>query len=150
MKLSHKWMVVLLCAIALNFFIALKTAHVFAQVETDQACPSTLLLAVLGQDVEGAAVLLEYGANPNTSLENCRKLGFKEFYKLDWFPKGSSLLHVAAHVSNPRYIYDFTDEQIYVLLESEGANPEAKDERGHTPLDIFRNKQRDYRYSRSL
>ena len=90
MSLSHKWVVVLLCTIAFNFLIVLKTAHVSAQVETDQSpCPSTLLWAVLKGDTGMARFLLERGADPNASLENCQDLGFEEFR---FVGKKSSLL----------------------------------------------------------
>ena len=148
MNFSYKHLVLLLCTVAFNFFVVLKTTNVSARAEVELlSCPSTLLSAVLKGDIELAEILLMRGADPNASLEGCRKLEFEDFHMLDWFPSDSSLLHVAAYVSNPRNIYSFTDTEIYELLVSQGAEEGAVNAAGYTPIDVFRNKWRDMTYS---
>ena len=76
MELSYKWLIVLLCTVALNFLTVVKTKSVFAQEEQEELnqtpCPSTLLWAVLKGDYDMGRFLLERGADPNASLENCQ------------------------------------------------------------------------------
>ncbi len=147
MKLSYKWLTVLLCAIAFNFLVVLKTTNVFAQVEANQSpCPSTLLWAVLEKDVAMVEVLLEYSADPNASLENCQELEIEEFRRLDWFPEGSSLLHIAAHTFSGHH--DIDSGRIYDLLVSHGANENTMDAREDTPESILREIWRNRRYAR--
>ena len=144
MRLFCKWSIVFSCAMALNFFVVLKATNASTQVETDQLlCPSTLLWAVLEKDVESVEMLLEYGVDPNTSLENCQGLGIEDFNRLDWFPENSLLLHIAAQFYNPGNLYNSIDaSEVYNLLVLHGADIDAMDAAGRTPDNILRAQMR--------
>ena len=124
MKLSYKWVIVLLCAMALNFLTVVKATSVLAQEEQEalnqSPCPITLLWAVLKGDTGVARVLLEYSADPNASLENCQivitddevvvllkedrefvdawRVTSREVSVLSHISDRSSLLHIAARL----------------------------------------------------
>ena len=160
MSLFYKWLTVLLCTTALNFFIVLKTTNASAQVEVDQtSCPITLLWAVLKGDTDMAEFLLEHGADPNASFESCQLVVtndtvmvlFKEDQKfvdawsisardaviLSNMPDNSSLLHIAAQLFPVTSYYTYNPSQMYNLLVSKGAKTNADDAAGRTPESIL-------------
>ncbi len=149
MELSYKWLIAFLCVTTFHLIIVLKTTHVSAQVEAGQEspCPSTLLQAVLKHDVDVVRLLLEYGVDPNASLENCQVVitnGVIVLLKEDqrfidaWRPRrsrrtvllrklkssipdNSSLLHIAARIRPSRGQWLTPDPRIYDLLVQHGA-----------------------------
>ena len=152
MNLFYKWLIVLLCAVVLNFLIMLNTVYVFAQWEDRFAiqsppspCPTTLLWAVLEGDTEVAEFLLEYGADPNASLETCRLLNFEEIKKIKDFPPGSSLLYIAAKrfsLSSLSSLSSSGSGAMYNLLRDYGANKSTMNSVGDTPESIWLEKRR--------
>ena len=78
MNLFYKCLSVFLCAMVLNFLTVMKATSVFAQEEQEELnqspCPTPLLLAILKSDVSLVESLLEQGADPEASLENCQIL----------------------------------------------------------------------------
>ncbi len=121
--------------------LILTTTNVSAQMNSDQTpCPSTLLDAVLRGDYYVAELLLlNYGADPDASLENCQ-----DFEELNEFPANSSLLHITARLSNHPDSYTPSGffmidwrRTMYHLLVSNGADENAVDASEKTPQRIF-------------
>ena len=115
-------------------FVCVLTVHTFgSQEENTNPCPIRLLNAILSHQEDTVKTLLENGAAPNASLENCqfpieRPSVFyfsKTYYDLTRY---STLLHVAALFTN---YYP----SIYDLIAHE-ANKEALDHRDLTPGDV--------------
>ena len=160
MSSSYKWLTVFSCAMVLSFLVVLKTTNVLAQVEADQSpCPSTLLWAVLNEEYDMARVLLEYGADPNASLENCQVMvtddsvlvltqGDQKFLdawnvrsrvakRMNNIADNSSLLHIAARFCrrSTRWV-PLMQSRIYHLLIQHGAKLNAMNAVGNKPTDI--------------
>lgn len=116
-------------------FVCLLTVYSFGnQEDNSHPCPTTLLHAILSHQEEIVAIFLEYGVDPNASLENCqfpieRPSVFdfdKTYYDLT---KYSTLLHVAALFTNYH-------PSIYNLLVKYGADEDALDHRDRKPIDV--------------
>ena len=97
-------------------------------IDEDSSCPTAAIMAI----VENKSLILEnhltYGLDPNASLEGCSN----EFS--DGFPKGSTLLHIAAYYR--RAIYHTEQPSFYRILLNHGADPDAVNEAGYKPSDI--------------
>ena len=178
MSLFHKRLIMFLCAIVISCLVAFKTTPVFAQAETDQSpCPIMMVIGVLKSDHNLVEFLLEYGADPNTSLEDCQVVVtnnevtvlLKENQKfvdawvdsktgmlLNSMPDQSSLLHIAARLrpksSNKGILGDLNSPQvkIYNSLVRHGANTDATDATGRTPENIFRINPSNFNPARHL
>ena len=100
-----------------------------SQVKASNNCPA-LLDSILSHDRHNRSViatLLEYGADPNASLENCQFPFFTTTNGDYYFSKESTLLHIAAFAQHP---------SIYDMLLDSGADEEAIDHRGLTPEQL--------------
>ena len=128
-------------------FIFSSSQTVFAQSQSLEEsainhCPA-LFYAIIDDDMDVIRTLLEYGVDPNASLENCPPhkikvlrgkglLGFfSELYNYDYvdLPEGSTLLHLAAYM---HYEYD-DDYVVYNSLHQYGANNRSLDTNGYSP-----------------
>ena len=165
MNFSNKWLSVPLCIITLNLFVVLKTIDVFAQVESDQVysyCP-VLLSTILVKDLESMRFFLQYGSDPNASLENCQfEVEYVEVYGTSYTrltvtfngkekevyygrclcipdPSDSSLLQILAILYEDRPSLVYTE--MFYLLFNYGARAKlnSTDAEGQTPRDILRN-----------
>lgn len=121
-------------------FVCFLTAYTFgsyafgSQEANSNPCPTELLEAILSHRQVDVEDLLDGGADPNASLENCSfpikrpalfGLG-QTYYDLTIYSK---LLHVAALFTN-YYL------PIYEMLIEHGAKEDVRDHRGLTPHDI--------------
>lgn len=94
-------------------------------------CPA-LLSAIIDEDRDVVRLLLEeYNSDPDASLEGC--LGYEPY---DNLPGNSTLLHAAATYEDLILKSMTRQDSIYDLLVRHGANQEATNENGDTPLDI--------------
>ena len=98
-------------------------------IDEDSSCPTAAIMAI----VENESSTLEkhlttYGLDPNASLEGCSN----EYS--DGFPKGSTLLHMAAYYR--RAIYHTKQPSFHRILLEHGAYPDAVNEAGYKPSDI--------------
>ena len=116
-------------------FICVFTVHVFgSQEENTNPCPIELLEAILSHQEDTVKTLLEDGADPNASLENCQfpiaRPSLFDFSKTYYdLTRYSTLLHVAA-------LFTHYYLPIYELLIEHGADQEALDHRDLTPGDV--------------
>ena len=112
----------------------------------DASCPA-LFYAVIEKEVEIVKTYLQYGADPNASLENCPLSEFKlklptstpsnplffqdlqEDFFID-YPEGTTLLHIAVYIS----AYGaYGDHAIYSLLYTYGADDSVMDVNSNSP-----------------
>ena len=95
-------------------------------------CPTAALMAIVNNEKTSILEIhLEYGAGPNADLESCEG---NEFY--DSFPKGSTLLHIAAYYAPVTVGPTWLGNNSYQLLIDRQARQDVVNEAGHTPLDI--------------
>ena len=117
-------------------FACFLTTYAFGSQEANSnPCPTELLEAILSHQQDTVENLLNEGADPNASLENCSfpierpnilRFTKQTYYDLTHY---STLLHVAALFTN-YYL------PIYELLIEHGARVDVVDHRGLTPHDI--------------
>ncbi len=99
--------------------------------DEDSSCPTAIIMAIVNNDKSSLQTYLNYHADPSADLTGCEG---DEVY--DGFPKGSTLLHIAAY-SAPVTLESFVAKNSsYHLLIDYGANPNVANEDGYTPSDV--------------
>ena len=102
-----------------------------AMTDENSTCPLAVLMAIVNNKTPILENHLTYGADPNANLEGCEG---NEYY--DGFPRGSTLLYIAAYYAPVTVGPTWLGNNSYQLLIDRQARQDVVNEAGHTPLDI--------------